>query len=342
MSWGEFLGELTEDEVQSILIRSTAPRLIWEAHGAPRSDVCEEHDGTCWLCAGPMARGQPVRKWAGASFTGQTRVRSGLSSHVCEPCVFVCSRLSPVMGRPAKPGKKLGGNFRNYSHLYEAGICCGNASKGDKDAIRMFLGREHAAEWFAAIADSGQKHVIPWTPVNTRGRAGRVLFDEQEVRVPDDQSLVSDLSQLLTLGATKAEIESGEYSARAYELCGNALHAFEARRYAERRSAWFTLALWLAQRDEGEVAARLAAEKEKRRERARKKTRARSDRRAAPCTARDVSEERPREREEALGDHADQATECSSHDVESRGAGDGDGKAPRRPRARQGRLPGVE
>lgn len=161
---------------------TTPSAIIAELSGFGERDDCEPNDGLCWVCAGRMTRGQPVEKWSGSSFTGQNRVRCPDATHVCEACVWVCSRIAPVPGRPAKPGKKFGGNFRNYSHLYERGwrsLPFGddgsqargyvNASKGEKPLIRTFLSREHAGEWFAAIADSGQKHVIPWAPLNGPG-----------------------------------------------------------------------------------------------------------------------------------------------------------------------------
>ena len=71
--------------------------IIWRTHGAPSYD-CEPHDGRCWMCAGEMSRGTPVDKFNGASFTGQNKVRLPNATHVCEPCIFVCSRIAPVLG----------------------------------------------------------------------------------------------------------------------------------------------------------------------------------------------------------------------------------------------------
>lgn len=284
---------------------------------------CAEHMGRCWLCAGEMTRGEPVSSWSGSSFTGQNRVRLPAASHVCEACVFVCSRLSPVPGREAKEGRKLGGNFRNYTSIWdERGYV--TASKGEKPAIREFFARVHAAPWFAAIADSGQKHVIPWAPMNGAGRAGRVLMDEQIVNVPEDQRLVAEIAQLLTAGATKDEIASGDYGPRAWQLCGDALPGFEATHARERHGGWFSLALWLAQRDEETVQSRLAAEKETRNaRRANKKTASRSDGGGAPGDAPRVSRGRGK-RAEALGSAAGQDAERGAHDDHARGVVDGD------------------
>jgi hypothetical protein len=249
--------------------------------------------------------------------------------------VFVCSRIAPVLGRPAKDGKKFGGNFRNYSHCYEqgwaspafgdggpAGIGYINASKGEKPAIRAFLARQHEATWFAAIADSGQKHVLPWAPLNASGRAGRVLFDEQIVSVPDDQSLVADLATLLTSGATKDEIARGDYSARAWHLCGEQIRTFERAHSSERHSAWFGLACWLAQRDEEAVQRRIDAEKEERDRRKNKGRSAHKDSGGSAGRARRVSREPKRERAQALGPDPEPAARSSTNDIDAGGMGD--------------------
>jgi hypothetical protein len=213
----------------------------------------------------------PRSSWNGASFTGQSKVRAPASQWVCEACVWICSRLSPVPGRPPAEGKKLGGNFRNYSHLFERAesgrISYVNASKGEKPVILAFLRRRvKEGLWFAAVADSGQKHVIPWAPINGAGDRGSVLFDDQTVQLPDAAgwSLVDDLRALLTAGATKEEIGDAQYGAGAWTRCRAQIEAFEARWQGHRHGAWFTLALWLAQRDEAAVAERRAREDAKR------------------------------------------------------------------------------
>jgi len=291
-------------------------QIVHVACGATEPQDCVDAPGECWLCGAAMQRGQRVADWAGASFTGQTRVKRPDATHVCSACVFVCSRVSAVPGRPPKEGKSLGGNFRNYSHLWdEHGYT--NASKGEKPKIREFLSRFHVGAWFAAIADSGQKHVLPWTPINPAGtRRGVVLFDEQIVTLPQvaGWSIVSHMTDLLTAGATKEEIERGDYSARAWQLCGDGLRSFEEHWGDKRRSAWFGLALWLSQRDEAEVQIRLQAEKATKDARRSKGRKAENvDGRSTSSRARGVPRERHAERAEALGDSAKPDARSDAH-----------------------------
>jgi hypothetical protein len=87
------------------------------------------------------------------------------------------------------------------------------------------------------------------------------LFDDALVTLGSWQ-LVDDMAELLTVGATKDEITSGDYHAGSIMRCGADIEAFEEHWSGQRGGAFFGLAIWLAQRDEERVAARLAAEKE--------------------------------------------------------------------------------
>jgi hypothetical protein len=299
-----------------------------------------------------MARGIPQRKWAGSSFTGQNRVRYPDGEHVCEACVYLCARHSPVPGRPPKPGKKFGANFRNVSHLYDSADTPPyfNASKGEKPAILAFL-RRHHRHWFAAIADSGQKHVLPWCPVNPpNARRGIVLFEEATVRLPVPNgagwTIVDRMADLLTAGCTKDEIATARYTPRAWQLCGEAaLRSFEEMHGERARgSAWFDLALWLAQRDEEAVAARIAAEKEAKK---RGKTRrgaarkaARRDRRPAAGAAGGVSGGGG-ESTQALGPATEQDDQRGAQVGDAGRVGDADDAGAAAAGAQQGRLPGI-
>lgn len=314
----------------------TPTTILHTLHEAPPVPGSAEHDGRCWICADPMQRGVPVEKWQGANFTGQNRVRLPTATHVCEACVWC------MAGRPPD-------TLRMYSHLYEAGEPATylRLNKGDKPAMREFLARRHGGLWFAAIADSGQKHVIPWAPLNGPGRAGSVLLDEQLVNVPDDQSLIDEMAELLTAGATKAEITSGDYAARAYQLASEQVITFERRNGGKRHSSWFTLAIWLAQRDEATVAARQAAEKEARAQRGKGRGRGAKGKAAVADgggrtrVARGVSANATGKRSEALGPTRNAATKRGTNVRDTGGVVDRDATTPADRERGQGRLPGI-
>lgn len=206
----------------------------------------------CWMCSGLTGVDTEVARWVPSSFTGYATVKAPLSKFVCDGCVYIASRMSPVPGRPPKEGKKFGGNFRNYSHLGDLGsMRYTNASKGQKDAIRDFLAVDHKGDWFASVADSGQKHVLPFATVNGPGLSGCVRFEDADVWWgPDGISLISDITKMLSAGVPKAEVLTGDYQSRTYVRAGPAwLRSAEQDLIPLRGSGTFALALWLAQRD---------------------------------------------------------------------------------------------
>lgn len=217
--------------------------------------------------------------------TDQNQCRDPGADYVCEACVYVRSRSSPVPGRLPGPcsackGVKpdeckkcegagrnsAGGNFRNYTHLFDrdAPTPYVSASKGEKATILAWLRGKRHGPWFAAIADSGQKQVLPYAPVNAPGARGKVLFDDTIVVLPDEHGwrLVTCMISLLTAGATKEDITRGEYNTNTWTRCRAAIEAFEQSWSTYRGGSFFALAIWLAQRDETLVQARIEAEKE--------------------------------------------------------------------------------
>jgi hypothetical protein len=235
----------------------SAATILHRLSGAPRLDAACEREDQCWHCGAHMTRGMTVDEWGSASFTGQNRIRGGAHlTHICEPCVWVMSRVPGVV-----PGAPEMHNWRLYTVLVDgADVWRGN--KANKPAILAWLRKPKAGEWFAAIADSGQKHVVPYAPVNPPGtRRGRIQFEEDCITL-GDWKIVDDMIALLTAGATKDSIGSGAYSGGEWQRCGReAIDAFELMHGRHRGGPWFRLALWLSQRDEEAVAVRMAAEK---------------------------------------------------------------------------------
>lgn len=259
-------------------------QLLHEHLGTPPSDKCalREAPFVCWFCGGAsVGRGCLVSQWDGAVSVVPDRIKAPTSPLLCEACVYFASRLSPVPGRLPKEGQTQGGNWRNYSHTYEdtpAGVVYQNFSKGEKPGLLAWLRKVKKGLWWCAIAESGQKHVLPWAHLNTGHGQGKVLFEETVVRLPDvvGWQLVDDMRDVLTKGATKEEVARGVYSPYTWQKIPYVLQAFE-RRYPHRRdSPFFALCVFLAQRDEVAVQARLEAEKQQKEEEKKKPKRGRT------------------------------------------------------------------
>lgn len=227
----------------------------WVASGRPRDESCEDVPSVCWVCGGSADRSILVTEWSGAEYASQHRVKAWDSDRVCEPCIVIHSRISPVPGRPPLEGKKYGGNWRTYSVLIEVvggSPILETATKAEKDAIRKWLRKEKRGEWFAAIADSGKKHVIPLAQMNAPGVIGVVQFEEAAVKLPDSWDLVSDAEEALSVGLSKRGLLAGNYTVEQWTLYEGVIEQFEARWAQERGGAWFELALFLAQKRESD------------------------------------------------------------------------------------------
>lgn len=227
----------------------------------PTGPIAAPHG--CRVCGAPCERGMAYSDWGGSDTTTPGRVRSWQSTVVCEACVAICARFSPCPARPAADGKEPI-RWSNLSVLFDDdGIV--TATKGEKDRIRAWITKPKRGRWFAAIAESGQKHVIPWTGWNGAGvERGVIRFEERDVVCTSAVlcALVAEMTVFLTAGATKESIELGQYSPNQWRTLEAEIERFEAAHGRERGGDVFALALWLAQRDEAETAARIAREQE--------------------------------------------------------------------------------
>lgn len=297
----------------------TASQRIYALAGSPPHDGCAEREPfLCWVCGGDATRGLLRSEWMAATFVGQNRARALASSYVCEACAHCMAGQPPDTLRM----KSQLVDDRGWLQFH----------KGHKPAIRAWLREPKKGEWLAAIADTGQKHVVPWTPINPAGtRDGRVLFEERLVTL-GDWTMVDALTALLTAGATKEETVRGEYGPRAWQLAATEIRDFETRFGArERGGGWFELAVWLAQRDEVEVEKRMAAEKTQREEkknagRDRKGKSAKPHRGDAARDPSSVPTYVGSKHAEALGHAPIANAERGAHERERRGVVDGHGE----------------
>jgi hypothetical protein len=251
-------------------------RAYWLECGKPAVEDEESapEGARCCLCASPLdSRGVRLEK-AGCTFVNQTNMRTPQSPWLCSPCLWSTKWKCPpgrtnkakADGSEAAKGLSPAMLGHRWEVLPDGSSRYGNHSKADKADLRTWLRAAKASWWWCTIADSGKKHTIAWAPLNYgQAQGATVLLDEQEIAL-GDWALVDDMTTLLTAGATKASVERGDYNAGEWERCADLVRAFEARWAGLRGSGWFTLAVWLAQRDEGEVAARLEVEKQTRAE----------------------------------------------------------------------------
>ena len=232
--------------------------MLFARAGSPQQQECEDIGSKCIVCAGSYYRSAVYDKWQGSSFTDQNKLRGhGLSSRVCEPCVWAHSWVAPP-DKPPNPVGTKGLNLRLFSHFMD-GRGYVSLNKAQKPAIREWLRAPKHGLWWAAIADTGQKHVIPWARLNAERSPGIVRFEERDVAI-GDWSEMEVVTAALTAGITKEELTSGLYGTRAWTIAETHVRAVEELGRRHRGGGWWSLLIWLSQRDEEAVASRLAAE----------------------------------------------------------------------------------
>lgn len=228
--------------------------ILYEIAGAPALEGARDEPGICAICARESSRTALFDRWQGANFTDQNKIRTWGATLVCEACMWAHSWVPPP-GFPAQEEGKKGVNLRLYSHLWGEATGYQYANKATKPIIREWIrarAESRTERCFCAIADSGQKHVIPWTRVNLPGSRPLVVrFEEQDVTI-GDWRLIAGITDLLTDGVTKDEIAGGDYRLMSWQQSAALLEPFEDEFGSLRGSGWWSLALWLSQRDEDE------------------------------------------------------------------------------------------
>lgn len=218
------------------MILSSVCHIIYRAAGMP--PMVGDLSGRCRLC-GEQETGQAFTAWVKDTFTDHDKLTAG--TIICQACQFCTAEAAP--GLADRLGKDKQQKMRNYSHFVCAGVWH-PLSKGVKGEMRRLLMDNPAV---AVIADSGQKHLLPWA------RVGWWTFELEIIR-PFPALLTEILSVIEPLyqgGITKAEIETGRYSHRGMMAVGLG----DWRKAEDRIRQWrgglpLQLALFLAQREE--------------------------------------------------------------------------------------------
>lgn len=226
--------------------------LMWEHAGRPPLPGMKPVGGPCWLCGGAHGEGQPVKKAIPKTFIQAHEVARPESAHVCLPCIQALGKRKFAFPGRGKDDGGFGPAPCNLSHGFDGGVYW-TATKGEKPVIRDAITRAKVAPWFIAVADSGQKHVLPFSRMQMHSSvAGVVRFETADVCVPEEAAEhVERVTSILDMGATKAEVETGAWSPRAWRDIGaDIIRPFEAWARPLRGGGWWSLLIWICQRSE--------------------------------------------------------------------------------------------
>jgi len=190
-------------------------------------------------------------KWVKPTFTDHDKLLAG--DGVCSDCLFWFNERSKELATLV--GKDKPQRMRNYSHFVQVDKWM-PLSKGNKQRMQEIL-FTYPFPTLAAIADSGQKHIVFRARRNPPdSTCGWIQFEEQALFVqPQELKDLLELIETLYAHFSKGEIETGDYkSYRVMSFGVERWQGLEEQVNPRRGSLLFKVALFLAQRrEDGQV-----------------------------------------------------------------------------------------
>jgi hypothetical protein len=210
----------------------SATALAWDLAGRPRRDETPlvTVPGTCAVC-GTITEETVAAKAtvANGTFTDQYLLRAPSSPLTCVPCAWAMAGKPPRSLRnwtvACAPGRDLGPSNPKAEPAVPGdhpGLLL--TARNDMRAVAMLLCGPPDGPWCVAVAESGQKHTLPFTPVNTGHGAWRVRMDA--VTVACDPAVFAEL-----LGRSARLREAG-FPGAAIEALDPPVHLLDKTRLA--------------------------------------------------------------------------------------------------------------
>lgn len=226
-----------------------ATELLYAAAGCPEVEGWEEvgYVEVCYLCGGDVPRGVPVKKRLRGTWTGHDTAVAPWSQWLCQACMWSMSEKATHSGRE-RPFK-----MRAFSHLVQ-GDEWRVLGLGDKVEMGEILLVPPESVWLLAICDKplAASHILYRTQVNLGegdwivSLGGRPVAGSParlaEVWLP--------VERLYRGGHTKRSILSGRYKPKEIMKDEAGWAMDEARISVHRGKPIFTLAVFLAQKEQ--------------------------------------------------------------------------------------------
>ncbi|MDU1580841.1 hypothetical protein [uncultured Cutibacterium sp.] len=169
-----------------------ATRLVHRLAGSPdiaaqsTAKRLENVAGVCAICGREEAVTADFDRALGKNFTDRSLLQAG-TSRVCTACLWCCSGKPPL-------------TLRMWTVVADGGTECFSSPKAflrDTPGLHLvnrgcpaplvdLLSDPPDRPWAVSVAVSGQKHVLPYTPVN-RGRRWTVRMEDTDVAATSDE-----------------------------------------------------------------------------------------------------------------------------------------------------------
>lgn len=206
--------------VARTVLAMRVPWLLYAAAGFPEVAGAEAVAAQCLLCGVGADRTLPGSSLS-SGFAGWEAAAAIQSDRVCAGCFWVMTGVPPKTFRLwtvlYAPGADLPDSLP-AAPLSVPGVYLTNRSSTLPVAHVLLDPPE--SEWALAIAQSGQKHVLPFTEVNPGGSPYRVRYESVEVRADADQirELLAHVLALRAAGFSAADIQDGRPSSSKVQV----------------------------------------------------------------------------------------------------------------------------
>lgn len=191
----------------------SGPVMVWELTGRPRraSLPAEQVEADCAMCGRRVTESVHVKHTIGGkSFTDQYLLARRGSDRTCYGCAWCCTgkgmdqiRMWTIVARPDRvlPASNPKAVFAaDHVHF---------TSRADMRAVVDTLADPPDGPWLVSVAESGQKHTIPYTRVNHGRGRWTVRMDARDITATPDQfrTVLGHALRLREAGFRAEEIE---------------------------------------------------------------------------------------------------------------------------------------
>lgn len=173
----------------------------------PKQDDIVSINGRCALCGAAVTRGLKRHLILTDSFTGYNQLIYPASDVVCEACVYALRRYR-INGKLFTP--------RNYSHYIQQ-IPPRWDMLTKKDIIKILQILFHPSQntcWGLGLSETGQKHLLPYIPINSPGTNRPAIFLEDMTVEYEPSNLKEGYEigmALYNLGFSRDAVATGQY-----------------------------------------------------------------------------------------------------------------------------------
>ena len=193
---------------------TSGPVMVWELAGRPRraSLPAEPVPAACAMCGRHATETVHVKHTiAGKSFTDQYLLACPDSDRTCYACAWACTgkgmdqvRMWTIVARTDRtlpPSNPKAAFATEHVHF---------TSRADMRLVVDTLANPPDGDWLVCVAESGQKHTLPYTKVNHGAGQWRVRMDALDIVATPEQfrHVLGHVIRLRAAGFTPEEIET--------------------------------------------------------------------------------------------------------------------------------------